>query len=52
MTERKAVETGPVCVSLHFFPPEENQLYVIASFDDGTKKYIYDVDEVEGKEVI
>lgn len=48
LVDDQELATGPKCISLHFFPPEEGPLHVIAKFEDGTVKYIYDVDEVEG----
>ena len=54
VTPKGKIMIGPICTTLHFFPPEggEDRLHVLAHFEDNTTKYIYDVDEVEGKEVL
>ncbi len=52
LVDLEEIVTGPICKSLHFFPPEEGPLHVLAQFEGGAMKYIYDVDEVEGKEVL
>jgi hypothetical protein len=54
VTPKGSIMTGPICKSLHFFPPEgsPDKSHVVAQFEGGEKKYIYDVDEVVGKDVI
>ena len=52
-TGGEQLAVGPICTALHFYPPEEEgKLRVVAFFEDGTVKYIYDIDEVNGMEAV
>lgn len=48
------IVTGPKCTAIEFCPPEggPDRTHVLVQFEDGTTKYIYDIDEVIGKEVL
>ena len=53
LTIKEEIVIGEPCKALHYFEPEEPDYKhrVVAVFEDGIKRIIFDIDEISGIEV-